>query len=92
MQETKQKEIRERFYEKFGDDSIRNEKIANWWLKEFTTLLQEERGKTIEKIKQSKYKSEKDKFGYDPLDNPIFANEKAVNKKLDDIINQLENK
>lgn len=52
MNETQKKQLREEFYEKFGDDSIRNEQIANWWLSKYDKLLQEQKEEWVKEVKK----------------------------------------
>lgn len=44
----------------------------------------------VEKIESKKYKSEKDKLGFDPINSPIFRLEKLINEKLDEVITTLQ--
>lgn len=91
MQETKQKEIREKFIEYTQyvkcDEDVKNliTVSADWWLKEFTTLLQEEREK-INHLKKI-HNMELDAISCKSLEDIIIW---SSNRK--DIINQLENK
>lgn len=61
--------------------------IMNWHTNSIKQILQA----LIERLETKKYKSDKDRFGYDPLEHsPIYANERAVNKSLQDTIDYLK--